>query len=78
MALIRVTPWRVALGLAAIVCQSLTEGLGLLMLGPLLQLVIRPHIITDAQNIQQARRLIIVRRARAIGQPGSSRVEFLK
>lgn len=37
--LVRVAPWRVALGLAVMVCQSLTEGLGVLMLGPLLQLV---------------------------------------
>src|SRR5574337_806549 len=37
--LVSVMPWKVALALALMVCLSLTEGIGLLLLVPLLQLV---------------------------------------
>jgi ATP-binding cassette subfamily C protein len=37
--LVRVMSWKVALGVALMVCLSLTEGIGLLLLVPLMQLV---------------------------------------
>jgi len=43
--LIRAMWWKVALALALMICLSLTEGIGLLMLVPLLQLV--------GMNVQQ-------------------------